>query len=850
MADSTQQIKEITAKLEQGVKDLFASDKYADYLKTMSRFHKYSTRNTLLIHLQKPDSSFVAGFTAWKKKFGRHVKRNEKAIKILAPTPFVVREEKEKLDPNTRLPVLDENGMPIIEEIEHRLARFKAISVYDISQTDGKPLPTLVQDLTGNVEQYMAFVNALRAVSPLPIVIEYLSDNTDGLCHYGEKILIREGMSEIQTVCAIIHELVHSRLHDLSLKITDDENTIPKDRRTEEVEAESITFTVLNYFNLDTGDNSFGYIAEWSKNRELKELNASLDVIRKTSAELIDEIDCKFQEIAKERDINLSIKEEQDEMAELDMEIENNDENKKVNIMTTEQKLYEKFAELFPQVANGEYSYLRLEAGAGMEPLSLEWIDDDKISIMHTYTMNGDLMYDPMIAFEIDKSAKTLTAVEYQHSYPPLYQRIDEDGVGLSVDGNGKERIINDLQRQLNDFMEQWFNNIEQQDYIPIKANIIINGEETQITFDNDGNPIIPKPEKVYDLSYGFLGNGVTVWNRAEEHDGDYMTVAHIERDRSIKFYDKDMPEEVKESIRKSTWIMEDDALNPLPAIETDLIMPDTSIGYSEMNLYGYMSDELLPLTQNRAVELFDDDHTIYLLYPDNTEVMVFVRDEIMQHDGLYGIERVEWEVILDFEEMKTLVRNSGGNKEADLLYGGGNRFGIYQIHHDIDESRNFRFASVREMEAHGLSIDRANYELIYTAPFSKRIELLTDKDSILDQIYEDFNINHPADFKGHSLSVSDVIVLKYNGDVSSHYVDRIGFVEIPAFLGEETPPTTVVENPIQNKETEKNVKLPDKIQSGVSKSKPTLMNRLEENKFKAAQHGQNETNKIKEREV
>ena len=205
MADTTK-VKELTTKLEQGINDLFQSDRYAEYLKTMSRFHKYSTRNTLLIHMQRPDATLVAGFQSWQTKFGRYVKKGEKAIKILAPVPFTIREEKEKIDPETRLPILDDEGKPIIDYIERQLARFKVTNVFDAKQTDGKPLPTLVQDLEGNVEQYEAFIDTLRETSPLPIVFESMPDNTDGTCYFGDRIAIREGMSEIQTVSAIIHE--------------------------------------------------------------------------------------------------------------------------------------------------------------------------------------------------------------------------------------------------------------------------------------------------------------------------------------------------------------------------------------------------------------------------------------------------------------------------------------------------------------------------------------------------------------------------------------------------------------------------------------------------------------------
>ena len=387
-----------------------------------------------------------------------------------------MREEKEKLDPETRLPILDDRGMPVVELTELRLARFKAVNVFDVSQTDGDPLPTLVQTLTGDVEQYAAFMDALRAVSPLPLVIEPLPEDTDGKCVFGDKIVIRAGMSEIQTVCAVIHEMTHAKLHDIESLRLMDETATSKDRRTEEVEAESVSYAVCQHFGIETGANSFGYLAEWSKTRELKELNASLDTIRKTTADLIETIGEKFQELVKDRNSTLTAGESQIEFAEQTMPARTHN--------TLEYGNYQKLSALFPQIASGEYRYLRLEAGGGLMPLSLEWLgDSNRLSVMHTYTMNGDLMYDPMMAFEIDGDAGTMTAAEYEQSYPPLYQWIDEDGNGLSVDGNGKQQTIAGLQGQLNDFSAQWFDNIGQQGYMPVKANIEIADEDVQITF-------------------------------------------------------------------------------------------------------------------------------------------------------------------------------------------------------------------------------------------------------------------------------------------------------------------------------------------------------------------------------
>ncbi len=1176
MADSPQ-VKELTDKLQQGVKDLFTSDRYAEYLKTMSRFHTYSTRNTLLIYLQMPTASRVAGYQDWRNKFKRQVKKGEHGIKILAPTPFVTKKEMEKIDPETQRPIIGEDGEPLREEVEIKIARFKVVSVFDISQTDGEPLPSLVQNLTGDVEQYSVFMDALRKVSPLPIEFEPLPENMDGVCRFGKNIAIREGMSEVQTVCAVIHEITHAKLHDIEAQRLLDENAKPKDRRTEEIEAESVSYAVCNYFGIETDVNSFGYILEWSKTRELKELNASLDTIRKTATELISGIEDIFREIAKERDIVFEVGEQQIKLDELstaqstdtvpigdsdvpsiiteyarNAEVNNSykigstvlmmpvfddgnfnrtgkkirvtveepigkyllfshdeGEDKRLYFLTTsgridrlagyfnsvwdeeqhkrvdyrpteteldkvliqvverfehdmanptmwamyqhaavlnrldeceahnmpvrklreeesqrrheeaerarqeeqsqkqekfdgrideiakaietgktisvgyneyefdgknpvlelfklygvnlplrtqgwvntglaeisdgsyryykskhkgnstafgsylrklreaiitmpieqkrermnpsnpesaikedkktvEHKLYEKLAEMFPQIESGEYSYLRLES-KGFEPLSFEWIGENQLSMMYTYTMNGDLMYDPMIVFEVDRETQTMTATNFEQSMPPLYRRVTENGNGLSIDGNGNEHTVRGLQEQINSFAVQWFDNIDTQHYQPVRATAEIDGEDMGITFNENGKPIIPTletSEKQYDLGYGFLGNGITVWNRAEERNGDYVTVAHIGTDRNVTFYDKEMPFAVKQQIDTVAKSSDTRAFGFVPAPESippnfdntptptsvyeavkqvlpetaisktpkpNLPLPDPMTTITDRNEFGYTYDDMLPMSKLRALELFDTEHCVYMLYSDNTESMAFEREEIINHIGLCGIEREDWERSPLYAAQMAVAVNNERNHESDLLYGEGNRFGIYQIRNDIAESHNFRFAPMKELEALGLSVDRTNYELVYTAPFSEKIEFLSDRYPVLNKIYQDFNINHPADYAARSVSVSDVIVLKYNDDVSSHFVDRVGFVELNAFLGNEvqhtqatpisTPeketktPTTYSqlgnrsEKPAeQKKESDRNT---------ATKTKPTLMERLEEGKRKATLGGQ-----------
>jgi len=642
---------------------------------------------------------------------------------------------------------------------------------------------------------------------------------------------------------------------------------------------------------------------------------------------------------------------------------------------TMEKQNYQRFSELFPKVTSSEYSYLRLEAGDGMMPLSVEWTGQNRISVMHTYKMNGDLMYDPMMSFEIDSNAKTLRAVEFEQSLPPLYQRIDDHGIGYSVDSSGNERTVKGLQHEINDFASQWLDNIGHQDYVPVRGTVEIDGEDIRITFDKSGNTILPKPEKQYDINYGHLGNGLTVWNRLEEKDGDYVKVAHIGPDRVVKFYDNDMPDDLKIKInivaltsdaRVSTsqpqhhvfdtppheypliyneipgiavevfnkdaelvanvhgngrveyiqnippaaqeelaafaenmanereahflnfdgdayaiylfepkkddsraikdnyrlawfgamdegetldtvrerfagedspfydfhgrengvrfgncdmivtkqngeitpWFVNElsyyrqaDFYKSMNSPDNDKIhdnqahdnspMPDPTIGLPEMNSYGYTCEGMLPLTEDFTLEFFDGDYCVYLLYQDGTEALAENRDEIPKHSdrgGIFGIEGADWESSREFAAIKAASKHSEGSMEADLLYGSGNRFGIYQIRDDLntETKRNVRFTPLNELAAVGLDVERSNYKLVYTAPFSERVEFLTDRYPVLNRVFVEFNTERPDDYTGRSVSVSDVIVLKYNDGMSSHFVDSTGFVEIDGFLGEE----------------------------------------------------------------
>ena len=297
-------LKEITDRLEQGIKELFDSDRYKEYLRVMSKFHNYSFNNTLLIAMQKPDASLVAGFQSWKNNFKRNVVKGEKGIKILAPSPFKIRQEMEKIDPETQKPVIGADGKPVKEEKEITIPAFKVVSVFDVSQTEGKELPDITVDmLTGDVEHFKDVFAALEKTSPVPIGFEKIEGNSHGYYHLEEKrIAIDEGMSELQTIKTAIHEIAHAKLHDIDPNAPKEEQADRPDRRTREVQAESVAYAVCQHYGLDTSDYSFGYVAGWSSGRELDELKSSLETIRSTAAEIINSIDEHLQEIQKEHD--------------------------------------------------------------------------------------------------------------------------------------------------------------------------------------------------------------------------------------------------------------------------------------------------------------------------------------------------------------------------------------------------------------------------------------------------------------------------------------------------------------------------------------------------------------------
>ena len=637
-----EQLKEITDRIEAGIRDIFESgdmEKYRNYLRTMSRFHNYSLNNQALIHLQRPDATLVAGYNRWRDKFSRHVLRGEKGITIIAPTPYKKKIEQEKLDPDTKLPILDADGKIVTEEKEIEIPMFRPVKVFDYAQTDGKPLPervaSPVANLTGSVENYEAFMEALRRSSPVPVEVKPLSADMDGyFSPKSQSITLREGMSEVQTVSAAVHEIAHAKLHNYGLQQAAERKA--KSRNAEEVEAESISFMVCAYFGIETGANSFGYVATWSKNAELPEFRASLDTIGKTANGIITDVEKHFAEVCKERGIELP--------------------------------------------------------------------KDTEYELVPIPPSRADAL-----AFAADYAA----FLRRDLNVPDSSDRPTAEAVAdRLLAGEDAE-----LRKELEDFVKL----------------------ADEIGIDNGSHGLLER----------FNGLFRQEWRAKEEPQPEIET---------------------------ETPNVEDE-LPPLPELEQGYPMPDTGIGFSEMYQYGYTDgNAMLPLTKERAMELFMQDVPVFLLYGDNTEAMALDAEDISSHTGVFGVEREEWDAVRGVVTLREQA-----DTEKLFLENPQDAFLIYQIRRG-GELDAYRFMNYDYLQSKGVTPERDGYDAIYTGGFMDYGNARTN----LDMIYQRFNVNHPADFKGHSLSVSDIVALKQNGVVSCHYVDSIGFRELPNFLKPE----------------------------------------------------------------
>lgn len=434
-----EKIKEITDRLEQGITDLFDSERYKEYLQVMSKFHNYSFNNTLLIAMQKPDASLIAGFNAWKNNFGRNVMRGEKGIRILAPSPYKIRQEVEKKDPQTGKTVTDSNGKPVMETKEIQIPAYKVVAVFDVSQTEGRELPAIgANELTGDVEQYEDFFAALEKTSPVPMGFEKIEGTAHGYYHLEEKrIAIDEGMSELQNLKTAIHEIAHAKLHDIDLNAPQEEQGDRPDRRTREVQAESIAYTVCQHYGLDTSDYSFGYVAGWSSGRELAELKTSLETIRATAAEIINSIDGHFAELQKEREAAKAQEAEKEPTPDLAAE-------PTVTIEWSES----------PQLREGETIPLSRANTliAGLDEANLASPGYDKVAFRIDYVMNGIADHYEGRQDLGDGDGSLVEHIEQHHTY---YLN-DKEWENYLLHNEGKEALEADKEHRamlLNEFI-------------------------------------------------------------------------------------------------------------------------------------------------------------------------------------------------------------------------------------------------------------------------------------------------------------------------------------------------------------------------------------------------------------
>ena len=724
MADKrADQLKEITERLEQGVKDIFTSEMYTKYLLTMSKFHNYSFNNTLLIAMQRPDATLVAGYNAWKNKFNRYVKKGEKGIQIIAPAPVKEREEREKIDKDTGLTVLNENGKPEIEVVERVIPRFRVTTVFDYAQTDGEPLPTLeVNELTARVKDYTLLKEAIEQVSPVPIRFGEIEGSAKGYySHMDKEICVRADMGESQTIKTMIHEVAHAMLHDNDqMKQRGEE----KDQLTKETEAESIAFTVCSALGIDTSDYSFPYVASWASGKELKELKDSMDTIRLTAADFLE----KLETAVAERSVEHITAMEYAEKLIADKEQE------KTIFDNSQRNLIVNFAYKLDDRAATEELANNLAAAVAAENTEevnrLMWEAEEKIESLP----DGMIGLSEMHEYGYLKDDVLPLTKEGAREWHRLGERI----YPLFQDGTA------------GDFASQ--EEIEQHDGIfGIKADawsaILLEKNEEYLE-DEYARPdaaltVISREQalRLFDEGKQIYLIRISPWpvlvtGREEiERGSDYFQIA-------------------KEDLEKDKQkAMENSEKAPVEKLAADL--DDFAFDFDFYHYKDSVED------REQAVEALKEQ----IQAGDVQPIREWLQVAVEEAEGESAEKAAELITRLD-----TLV------KEQKLLSGSEKQFGIYQIT-ARDPEHDYRFMNLDFVKRHGMEVNRADYELTCTAP-------LTEKDT-LEAIYERFNIQRPEDFTGHSLSVSDVVVLNDGKSIKACYVDSIGFAELPDFFKE-----------------------------------------------------------------
>ena len=824
MADkptNRERLQEITAGIEQGIKELFESEKYMRYLSVMSKFHRYSVNNTMLIYMQRPDATLVAGFQKWKNQFERHVKKGEHGITIIAPTPYKKKIEEMKRDPDTQAPILDADGKAVMEEKVIEIPLFRPVKVFDVSQTDGKPLPELASSLSGTVPHYEAFLEALRRSAPVPIEFEPMAENMDGyFSSEQQRIAIREGMSEVQTVSAAVHEVAHSKLHDPKkyeaeptwkivmvseggtkqdfrldfateaeaeqaageegwryvdenqfewrLEVEEDLTAVKqaaKNRNTEEVEAESISYAVCQYFGIQTGENSFGYIASWSKDKELKELRASLETINKTSCELINDIEHNYKEICKERGIDLTAapEPERDPIEQLAADIDQ---------FSFDYDTYE----YRDRVDNWEDALRELTAALRSGDASgvRDWLQEfsEESEPGEAATKAAELL---------DRLDQLVPVAEPEQLAEPepdpnLVKMADEAmAMGVDTDWNSDKEFPLSFDTESPRLSAEY--------------------REALLVLD-DTTYLHVQP---CDTGWDYTLYDVATMKQLDggQLDGANMgrseAIGHICEDlgmgsKSIKYAPLSMIETLQEAAYQQTAEAATTQLPDAPEQHLDEYpMPDPTLTQDDLEKCGYLDGDLLPLSKERAYELMERDLTVYIIQQGENPAMAFDTTDLDAHDGIFAVTREEWEESTAFDAQVKERMDHQQEREQAFLDHKGDCFAIYQVKH-TDELRDIRYEGLEWIKSIGQTVQRDNYDLVYTAPLTPG-DL---KGSVLDNLEYRFNNEHPADYRHPSMSVSDIVAIKRDGKVSCHYCDSFGFAEVPGFLPD---------NPLKNAE-------------------------------------------------
>lgn len=830
-------VKEITDKLEAGLKALFEGDNFKQYLDTMSKFHNYSFNNTMLIALQKPEATLVAGFNSWKNNFERSVNKGEKGIKIFAPAPYKKKKLQEKIDPETDLPVLDKDGKPVMEEVTVTIPAFKVVSVFDVSQTNGKELPTLgVDELKGDVENFEKFFGILKEVSPVPIKFDEIDGTAKGFYHQVNKdITIKQNMPEVQTIKTAIHEIAHAKLHDHDLKKADIDNP-KKDRNTEEVEAESIAYTVCQHFGIDTSDYSFAYVASWGSGKDTPELKASLETIRSTASELITQIEDKLRGLEREK------------VAEQETNIENAPAAKSVqnNII-------------------GNTPYKDIENKAYLK------IQTSNLPMVEKYLEGAKISYSGR------KTGKTTTITIDGKDYLQLCNYLNTIGMANNTSKNApqkeaKSNIIGNTEYK--NIPDKFFIRMSAEKAQEIAAVLEksglpfsgrIDGDKATITINKADKEtykqLIMPPEEKLQEHRNEVEKAVSELDRAEnaaEIAKDQLATVEQEiyevMDENGDISDPELKNALFDKLRNAMQISQDmqshledkqflfemayDKFNfsivKMKEQEYEGKMPDKTVTLTQMVEYGYhfnLKNEMLPLDTEKAGQLFDIGAEVYRLYEDNTEGLVESKAEIAEHSGLFGIEKADWERVQPFAEHMDKILAEQPKREEFLLHGNVSAAGIYQLKENND-TRNLTYLNSKYLEEKGLVPDRENYNLVYS--FEVVADDLNNKNAFLNKVYEKFNNDHPEDYLGRSLCVSDVVVIHNGEDLSAHYVDSFGFKELENFgevhreIPKQEKSEVKQEQPTQTAEKAAKPKAKSKSKAKEEK-KPSVLGAIEE---------------------